>query len=204
MDYKKAVKKRNLHHVHKYYKLTGFYDFIFTGVKKSILPLFIVITVLLIINYKVINLTELIENLTRNMNTASIFIFFFISETILGLIPPDIFIAWSKTTATPLTNLTILAVLSYCGGILAYFLGKSLLRFKNFREYVEGKFKVHIKNINKWGGWLIAVGALLPLPFSISTLVAGMVSYSLRNTILFALLRFLRFVIYGAVIYNVL
>lgn len=204
MEYKKDVKNRKLHHVHRYYKLTGFYDFIFTGVKKSILPLFIVVTILLIINYKVINLTTLIENFTKNMNTSGIFVFFFISETILGLIPPDIFIAWSKTTATPLVNLSILAVLSYSGGILAYFLGKSLLRFKNFREYVEVKFRSHIKNINKWGGWLIAVGALLPLPFSISTLVAGMVSYSLRNTLLFALLRFLRFVIYGAVIYNVL
>jgi membrane protein YqaA with SNARE-associated domain len=204
MEYKKTVKKRKLHHVHRYYKLTGFYDFIFTGVKKSIVPLFIVLTILLIINYKFINLTQLIENLTKNMNTSSIFVFFFISETILGLIPPDIFIAWSKTTTTPLINLSILAILSYSGGILAYFIGKSLLKFNNIKEYVEIKFKIHIKNINKWGGWLIAVGALLPLPFSISTLVAGMVSYSLRNTLIFALLRFLRFVIYGAVIYNVL
>ncbi|MFY7811477.1 MAG: YqaA family protein [Flavobacterium sp.] len=204
MEIEKAKKKRTIHHVHKYYKLTGFYDFILTGVKKSILPLFIVVTILMIINYRFINLNELIENLTKNMNTSSIFIFFFFSETILGLIPPDIFIAWSKTTSTPLINLSILATISYCGGITAYFLGKSLLKFEKIKEYVEVKFKIHIKNINKWGGWLIAVGALLPLPFSISTLVAGMVSYNLRNTILFALLRFLRFVIYGAVIYNVL
>lgn len=204
MEYKKAVKNRKLHHVHRYYKLTGFYDFIFTGIKKSIVPLFIVVTILLIINYKVINLTTLIEDFTKNMNTTGIFVFFFISETILGLIPPDIFIAWSKTTSTPLVNLSILAVLSYTGGILAYLLGKSLLKFQNIKEYIEVKFRSHIKNINKWGGWLIAVGALLPLPFSISTLVAGMVSYSLRNTLIFALLRFLRFIIYGAVIYNVL
>lgn len=204
MIHKKAVKNRKLHHVHKYYKLTGFYDFIFTGVKKSILPLFIVVTILLIINYRFINLNELIENLTKNLSKTNIFLFFFASETILGLVPPDIFIAWSKTTSTPLINLSILALISYCGGITAYFIGKSLLKFEKINNFVAIKFKSHIKNINKWGGWLIAVGALLPLPFSISTLVAGMVSYSLRNTILFALLRFLRFVIYGAVIYNVL
>lgn len=200
----KTVKKRKLHHLHKYNKLTGFYDFIFTGVKKSILPLFIVVAVLIVINYKFINLYELIENITKNLSNISIFVFFFASETILGLIPPDIFIAWSKTTTTPLINLSILAVLSYCGGISAYFIGKSLLKFDKINDFFAVKFKSHIKNINKWGGLLIAVGALLPLPFSISTLVAGMVSYSLRNTILFALLRFLRFVIYGAVIYNVL
>jgi membrane protein YqaA with SNARE-associated domain len=203
MEIKLEKKKRNLTEIHRYYKITGFYDFLFLNIKKSIFPFIIIVSVLLIINYKLISIIEIIENLTRNVNDTNVLFIFFISESFLGLIPTDIFIAWSKTTTTPLLNLFFLSIISYSGGILSYFIGKYLLKFEKIKKIIEVKFVNYIKYIKKWGGLIIAVGALLPLSFSISILIAGLVSYSFRKTLLFATLIFLRFVIYGAVIYNV-
>ena len=61
----------------------------------------------------------------------------------------------------------------------------------------------NLKNIRKWGGFLILVGALLPLPFSISCMAAGIIQYPLKNVVLFGLFRFVRFALYGWAIFNV-
>ena len=61
----------------------------------------------------------------------------------------------------------------------------------------------HLKNSKKWGGILIIVGALLPLPFSISCMAAGMIKYPFKSVILFGLFRFVRFALYGLAIFQV-
>ena len=71
-------------------------------------------------------------------------------------------------------------------------------------KYMEEKMAKHIINMRKWGGLLIAAGALLPLPFAIAAMAAGMIRFDFRNFLIFALLRFLRFVIYGFAIYQML
>ncbi|MGY0427320.1 MAG: YqaA family protein, partial [Polaribacter sp.] len=125
------------------------------------------------------------------------------SETLLGLIPPEIFIAWTKKTPDPVLNLAILATLSYAGGLLAYFIGKMALKIKAVQLYLEVKMEKHLKNTSKWGGFLIIVGALLPLPFSISCMAAGMIKYPFKNVMLFGLFRFVRFTIYALMIFQI-
>ena len=133
-----------------------------------------------------------------------IFSIFLASESVLGLIPPDIFIAWTKNTESPLLYLSILAFLSYLGGVIAYFMGMAIVAIPSVNRKLYGKMSKHIINMQKWGGFLIAVGALLPLPFAIACLAAGMINYSRKHFFLFGLLRFFRFAIYGFVIYAAL
>ena len=140
--------------------------------------------------------------MTENFSRVGVLITFFISETLLGLIPPEIFIAWSKKTSAPLLNLSLLAVLSYSGGILSYFIGRLTLKIKSVKDYLEVKMAKHLKNTSKWGGFLILVGALLPLPFSISCMTAGMIKYPLKGVVTFGLFRFLRFALYAWAIFN--
>jgi membrane protein YqaA with SNARE-associated domain len=128
---------------------------------------------------------------------------FFISETLLGLIPPEIFIAWTKKTETPIINLALLATLSYSGGLISYFLGRMTLKVEAIKEYLEVKMAKNLKNTKKWGGILILVGALLPLPFSIACVAAGMIKYPFKNVIFFGLFRFARFAIYAWAIFKV-
>jgi membrane protein DedA with SNARE-associated domain len=72
------------------------------------------------------------------------------------------------------------------------------------RVYFLEKMKKQTQMLRKWGGLIIAVGALLPLPFAIASLAAGMIKYDFKAFLLFALLRFLRFAIYGFAIYQMI
>ena len=197
-------KKSKVKLLHQYYKYTGFYSFIWQGVKGAVLPTTIIVALLFYVNYKVINLNEGLLYITQNFSDFFIFSIFFASESILGIIPPDIFIAWTKNTNSPLLYLTFLAFLSYLGGVIAYFMGMTIAAIPSVNNYLYGKMTRHITNMQKWGGFLIAVGALLPLPFAIACLAAGMINFSRKHFFLFALLRFGRFIIYGFIIYSAL
>jgi membrane protein YqaA with SNARE-associated domain len=200
----KVRKKSRSQLLHQYYKYTGFYSFIWQGVKSAILPTAVIVAILFYVNYKVINLNEGLQQLTQNLNDFAIFGVFLASETILGIIPPDIFIAWTKSTSSPLLYLAILAILSYIGGVIAYFIGMTIAAIPAVNNFLYGKMARHIINMQKWGGFLIAVGALLPLPFAMACLAAGMIKFSRKHFFLFALLRFFRFIIYGFLIYSAL
>jgi membrane protein YqaA with SNARE-associated domain len=189
--------------LHNYYSRTGFYMFIWESLKKAFLPIVIVVAALFLVDRYIFDINDGLEQITETFSKPGIFTFFFISETLLGLIPPEIFIAWTKKTNEPLINLAILATLSYSGGLLSYFIGKGALKIKAVKLYLEVKMAKHLKNTSKWGGFLILVGALLPVPFSISCMAAGMIRYSFKNVVLFGLFRFLRFAIYAWAIFKV-
>lgn len=202
---KVRVRKDRWRLLHQYYVYTGFYKFLIDGLKKASVPILLFIGVLIYINFKVININDLLVLLTQNYSDFKIFSFFLLSESILlGIIPPDIFIAWTKSTSSPILYMAILSTVSYFGGIICYILGKALLLNNSVRNYIEIKMIKHIINMRKWGGFLIAAGALLPIPYAIASFVAGMIKFDFKYYLLFGLLRFLRFVIYGFVIYQIL
>ena len=132
---KKRKSKTKL--LHQYYSYTGFYTFIGDTLKKALIPAILIIFGLYLVNEYVFTIDDGLEFLTQKFSRIGILIVFFISETLLGLIPPEIFIAWSKKTASPIVNLSILATLSYTGGILSYFIGKTTLKIKSIKNYLE-------------------------------------------------------------------
>jgi hypothetical protein len=171
-------KKSRASLLHQYYKYTGFYSFIWQGVKSAILPTAVIVAILFYVNYKVINLNEGLIYITQNFSDFFIFSIFLASESVLGLIPPDIFIAWTKNTESPLLYLSILAFLSYLGGVIAYFMGMAIVAIPSVNRKLYGKMSKHIINMRKWGGFLIAVGALNKLIlFKISYLVKTIINY---------------------------
>ncbi len=189
--------------MHYYYSRTGFYMFIWESLKKAFWPIVIAVAAVILFNNYVYNINDGLQTITETFSRLGILITFFISETLLGLIPPEIFIAWSGKTSAPVLNLSILATLSYLGGLLSYYIGKIALRIKSVKEYLEVKMAKNLKNTRKWGGILILVGALLPLPFSIACVAAGMIKYPFKNVVFFGLFRFLRFAIYAWAIFKV-
>ena len=189
--------------LHQYYRYTGFYTFIGNSLKKSAIPVILIILGLYLVNEYLFTIDDGLEFLTQTFSRTGVLIVFFISETLLGLIPPEIFIGWSKKTATPIFNLSILATLSYIGGILSYFIGKTIQKITTVKNYLEVKMAKHLKNTGKWGGFLILIGALLPVPFSITCVAAGMIKYPLKGVVLFGLFRFVRFALYAWAIFNV-
>ncbi len=198
----RSVKKTRLQLLHQYYSYTGFYKFLGISLKKALPPILLFIAGLLIVNYFVININDLLIYVTENYSDYVVFSVFFASESLLGLIPPEIFIAWSDKTTSPILYLSILALLSYLGGVISYFIGKSITKIPSVHEYLEVKMAKHIRNTRKWGGFLIVVGALLPIPFSITSIAAGMIKYPFINYLLFGLLRFVRFYLYAVAIFS--
>jgi membrane protein YqaA with SNARE-associated domain len=201
-DKKRKRKKSKTRLLHQYYSYTGFYAFIGKSLKKAIIPIAIVVVGLILFNKYVYNINDGLQRMTETFSTTGVLSVFFISETLLGLIPPEIFIAWSKKTDDPVVTLAILATLSYTGGLITFFIGKASLRINSFRNYLENKLTKHLKNTSKWGGFLIVVGALLPIPFSITCLTAGMIKYPFKGVVLFGLFRFARFAIYALAIFQ--
>ncbi len=130
--------------------------------------------------------------------------FFFTSEALFGLIPPEIFIAWSTKMSSPWLYLTILAFLSYFGGLVSYYLGLLITKRPAVHNYIETKMAKQLRNSKKWGGFLIIVGALLPVPFSMSCMAAGIIEYPFKGVVRYGALRIVRFAIYGVIIFNVI
>ena len=199
----KKRKKSRTKLLHQYYSYTGFYAFLGRSLRKAALPIILIVLGLFLFNKYVFTIDDGLELLTTSFSRAGVLITFFISETLLGLIPPEIFIGWSKKTADPILNLSILATLSYVGGIITFFIGKASLKIERVRNYLEVKMAKHLKNTSKWGGFLILVGALLPIPFSITCMAAGMIKYPLKGVVLFGLFRFARIALYAWAIFSV-
>jgi membrane protein YqaA with SNARE-associated domain len=190
--------------LHQYYNYTGFYRFVGNSLKKAILPIVLFLGVLFALNEYVININNVLITVTDTYPPLGILAVFLASESIgLGLVPPELFIAWAGKSAMPVLYLSFLALASYLGGILAYWAGKAITRIPSVHRYMETKMSKHIKNTQKWGGFLIVVGALLPIPFAITSVAAGIINYKFRYYLLFGLLRFIRFYGYAIVIFKI-
>ena len=189
--------------LHQYYSYTGFYKFVGQSLKKAILPILFVLGALLAINEYVININHVLVTVTETFSAPAILAVFLASETFLGLVPPELFIAWAGKSAMPVFYLSLLALASYLGGIFSYWGGKAITAIPSVHNYLETKMSKHIKNTGKWGGFLIVVGALLPIPFSITSIAAGIINYKFRYYLLFGLLRFIRFYGYAIVIFKI-
>jgi len=96
-----------------------------------------------------------------------------------------------------------LASLSYFGGIVAYLAGNRLFLIPSVKNHIEIKIARHIVNLRKWGGLFVFIGAMLPLPHSIVGLACGLIKYKLKSYLLWALFRFVRFGIYGLILFHI-
>ncbi|MEN9443781.1 MAG: hypothetical protein RIS47_671 [Bacteroidota bacterium] len=187
----------------RYYKITKFYDFLKATAYKGAIVVGVFVFFLGILEYYFFDFGVILNNIVATYQPWAVFSFFLASETILGLVPPELFIAWASKSASPWLFLFVLATSSYLGGILAYWAGNRLFLIPKIKIHIEQKIAVHIKNLRKWGGLFVFIGAMLPLPHSVVSMACGLVGYKFQNYLLWALFRFLRFGIYAAVIFQI-
>lgn len=130
---------------------------------------------------------------------------FLASEVIFGIIPPEFFMIWSlrsEVIGVYITNIIALSSISYIAGIIGFGIGaylKNTQFYRQMKKRVFGKFETHLNN---YGGFLVIVAALTPLPFSGIAMLVGSVHYSFRRYLLVSLFRFVRFVIYSIIIWE--
>lgn len=194
---------KHLQLINRYYKITGFYPFLKNVAVKAGITAIIFILIVLGIELFVLDINVFLNKLVSTYSAQVILTFFLISETILGLIPPEVFIAWASKSVTPWLFLFLLATMSYFGGVISYLIGNRLFLIPSVRNHLENKIASHISNLRKWGGFFVFVGAMLPIPHSMVSLASGLISYKFRNYLLWSLFRYVRFVIYAAVIFQI-
>ncbi|TRO66541.1 YqaA family protein [Christiangramia sabulilitoris] len=198
----KSKKKSRIRLLHQYYNYTGFYSFVWNSLKKAVLPIVLFVGALWAIDHYLLDIEDMLVLITETYAPAEVLSIFFLSESLLGLVPPELFIAWAGKSASPMIFLTLLATASYLGGIVSYYIGVGITKIPAVHEAMELKMAKHIKNTRKWGGFLIIVGALLPIPFAMTSIAAGIIKFPFSSYLIFGLLRYARFYLYALVIFE--
>jgi len=135
-------------------------------------------------------------------NEVLIVLIFLISEIVVGIIPPEVFIIWALRNDQPaefVSWVIVLALISYCAGIIGYFIGHNLNKSIFFR-WTKKRFLSKLdERLQIFGGYLIMIAALTPVPFSGTCMLIGSADYPFRKFLLFALSRFLKFGLYAII-----
>ena len=189
--------------LNRYYQITKFYSFLKNTAFKSSAAIIVFILLLVGLELFVLDFNSLLNQLVASYSSTFIFSFFLASETFLGIIPPEIFIAWASRSANPWFFLLILATISYVGGIISYLIGNRLFLIPSVKNHIENKIAKHIVNLRKWGGLFVLLGAISPIPHSLVSLASGLIKYNFRYYLMWSLFRYARFVIYALVIFKV-
>ncbi len=195
---------QSLKRVNRYYKLTNFYSFLFSIAIKGVFLLFAFLIILFCIDTFVIDINILISNSFDKYSPQILMFVFFISESFLGLLPPELFLVWANKSSHPIFYAFLLASISYLGGIVSYVIGRYLYIIPFVKKFTENQISKHITNLQKWGGFFIVLGAVSPLPHSLVSMTSGLIKYKFKYYLLWSLFRFLRFFLYTIAIFKIL
>jgi membrane protein YqaA with SNARE-associated domain len=176
----------------------GIYGYMWwTGLKIIFIWFLIMIPLIFLLRY-LIDLNPLFHYIVEHLSDGFVFVVFLLSESFLGMIPPDIFIIWAGKFNSALLFVTILGVLSYIGGIFSYYIGYWLSARPKIKAYSERALNKYIILARKWGGAFIIISALFPFsPFSMVIIAVSLLKYPFNRYLIFGISRIIRFVVQG-------
>ena len=99
-------------------------------------------------------------------------------------------------------DVSLLALISYLAGVTTFLFGHyfhQTIIYRYIRKRYLRKFEIRFQ---QFGGFLLFVAAVTPLPYSGICMLAGSANYSKRNFYLITLFRFVRFAVYGYFIWR--
>lgn len=152
------------------------------------------------VTFSYLDLSGLKEQIPFDLPSTFVFILFFMSEVILGVIPPELFMIWaitSKPLSSYLFYVISFSVISYIAGFVAFLFGKNLHKtwlYEFMRKNIIGKYE---RKINSYGWLVIVVAAITPLPFSATCAVIGAIGFKRNKYLFYSMARFIRYAIYG-------
>jgi uncharacterized membrane protein YdjX (TVP38/TMEM64 family) len=152
------------------------------------------------------------ENFQSNIDVIKdkpliMFLIFFFSEVVFGIIPPVLFMTtWKLLLNLSLHqyifDLTVLSVISFISGIIGFYIGKNFSKTNLYQKIETRYLQRYNKQLKKYGAFLVVVGALTPVPFSGTCMLAGSVEIPFRTFILACSTRVFYFIIYGWVVWS--
>lgn len=125
---------------------------------------------------------------------------FTVSEVVFGIIPPELFmLIWQSkgVLSEYIINLTYLTLISYVAGVLGYYIGKFFSKTPLYQRMHERYLKQYDTKLQRYGLYLVLVGAITPVPFSATCMLAGSVHTPINKFLLVCISRIIRFAGYG-------
>lgn len=140
-----------------------------------------------------------------NENPSLVYLIFSLSELIVGMIPPEFFMIWATRNSDIneyIYYIAILTGITYAAGVAAYWIGRYFNTSRYYRLLKRRFIGKYEKYLYRFGGFLIIVASVTPIPFSGVAMLVGSIRYSFKRYLLFSLTRILRFAAYSYVIWE--
>lgn len=196
------MSKRSWRVYYRSYKAKGGGRFLRKNLFKLLVTLLFFIAILTLIDHFLPDTVKKLDQSISKYPKHIMFMLFFVSESFLGLLPPDLFILWAKKMNIPYLGVSILAVLSYLGGWVSYQIGIRLSHWSLLEEWLEKQLIKHVGMIKQWGAILIVIAALFPLPFSPICIAAGSIRFPIKHFMVYSSFRILRFYLYALLLFR--
>lgn len=179
--------------------------FLFRNLAKGLMWFAVIITAFILLEeYIQENFRSQIEQMYN-----SLFLFYgiyTISEIVFGIIPPEFFMYVYVLNHISLANyiidLSALTLISYGAGVVGYYVGRNFSKTSFFEKVSEKYLGQYQNSLRKYGGYLVLVGAITPIPFSAMCMLAGSINFSLRSFLLISISRIFRFAVYGWMVWS--
>ncbi len=130
---------------------------------------------------------------------------FTVSEVVFGIIPPELFmLIWQSkgVLSEYVINLTYLTLISYAAGIIGYYIGHFFSKTNFYQKISDRYLKKYDEQLKKFGIYIVLVGAVTPVPFSATCMLAGSVNIPIRDFLLICISRIIRFAFYGWMVWT--
>ena len=178
------------------------YAFLFKNLAKGLAWFAVIIIAYLLVERELGVYREQINKVGDNM--LLLLSIFTVSEIVFGILPPEIFMLIWKTKgilSEYIVNLTILTLISYGAGIIGYYIGYTFTKTPVYGKIHARYLAEYDHKLKKYGGFLVIVGAVTPVPFSATCMLAGSVKLPFRYFLLITISRIVRFAFYGAMVW---
>jgi len=130
---------------------------------------------------------------------------FTVYEIVFGIIPPELFmLIWQSkgVLSEYVINLTYLTLISYIAGVIGYYIGYFFSKTSLYQRISERYLKQYDRQLKRYGIYLVLVGAITPVPFSATCMLAGSVNIPIKDFLLICISRILRFTVYGWMVWT--
>ena len=186
-------------------KRKGLYSYMLKASLKILAVYLVFIIPLILVLQRLVDVGHIFAFLTENLSDVFIFLVFTLSESFLGMIPPDFFVIWSGKFNSPFLMLSLFGILSYAGGAISYLIGHRIAGMPKVKAYSERALEKYIILVRKWGGAFIIIAALFPFsPYSMVIIAVSLLRYPFRLYLLFGISRIARFLIQGVLYLDIL
>jgi len=180
-----------------------FYNYFSQNLIRGFIYLAILITALILAKKYFTSQYDAIEHWVSD-DYWLMFLIFLVSEIFVGILPPELFMAWTKDDPALLYEwvIIVMSILSIGAGWINFYFGHLISEWKLFQRFFGKRLIKYRQRYDQYGGGIIVVAALTPLPFALISLIAGSFSYPTRKYLIYSSFRILRFVVYGFIIWN--